>query len=600
MAYYSEDLIEEVISVCDIVDVISEYVPLKKSGRNFMGLCPFHREKSPSFCVSQDKQIFKCFGCSVGGNVISFIMKIENLEFWESVELLAERAHIDLRRYEVKTFNRSNENNAIIDMPSKETMFNISKDIALFYNKTLNEILKKEKSEVKEYLQKRNLDIATITKFGIGYDIGGNSLFDYLRKMEYNEKEILSVGVILKNENGKFYDRFSSRLIFPIFDSRDRVIAFGGRVLDKSLPKYVNSPETDIYSKGRNLYCLNFAKREKQECILIVEGYMDAISLQRFGISNAVASLGTALTDNQARLLKKYTDTVIIGYDQDSAGQDATLRGLDILSTKGLNVKVLRLDHKDVKDPDEYINKYGVERFKNCLKNSISLVEFKIEKLESSLNINDMDQKVKLLTDIASILANIENNIERQMYIDKIATKYNIGSGPILKEVEKRLKKSIIETVSFDSQIVNKKMQMIADIKKRYDEYIIALLLSKNKSIQNIIFEKVKDEDIADEVVKKLYQEIKNISINYDISKVDILSKIKDEALIKELTDIMYIDISDNKEKLLNEVLLKKQKENLIFRREEIIKKLDTNISKDESEILNVELNQIIVELSKM
>ena len=299
-------------------------------------------------------------------------------------------------------------------------------------------------------------------------------------------------------------------------------------------------------------------------------------------------------------LLLIITDTVIIGYDQDSAGQDATLRGLDILSTKGLNVKVLRLDHKDVKDPDEYINKYGVERFKNCLKNSISLVEFKIEKLESSLNINDMDQKVKLLTDIASILANIENNIERQMYIDKIATKYNIGSGPILKEVEKRLKKSIIETVSFDSQIVNKKMQMIADIKKRYDEYIIALLLSKNKSIQNIIFEKVKDEDIADEVVKKLYQEIKNISINYDISKVDILSKIKDEALIKELTDIMYIDISDNKEKLLNEVLLKKQKENLIFRREEIIKKLDTNISKDESEILNVELNQIIVELSKM
>lgn len=217
---------------------------------------------------------------------------------------------------------------------------------------------------------------------------------------------------------------------------------------------------------------------------------MDAVSLQKWGITSAVASLGTALTDNQARLLKKYTDTVIIGYDQDSAGQDATMRGLDILSSKGLNVKVLRLDKKDTKDPDEYINKYGVERFKNCLKNSISLVEFKIDKLERAIDINDMDQKVKFLTQIASILAGIENDIERQMYIDLIAKKYNIGSGPILSEVEKRLKKSITESVIFDSQIINKKMQMVSDIKKRYDEYIIALLLSKNKNIQQSILKK--------------------------------------------------------------------------------------------------------------
>ncbi len=598
MAYYSEDLIEEVISVCDIVEVISEYVPLKKSGRNFMGLCPFHREKSPSFCVSSDKQIFKCFGCSVGGNVISFIMKIENLDFWESVELLAERAHIDLSRYEIKN-NNIRKTETSVDTVDKDKMFKISKDIAIYFNTKLTQILKSGESEVKEYLKKRNLDASTITKFGIGFDDGGDHLISHLRKLGYTEKEILSVGVILKNDSGRYYDRFSGRLIFPIFDVRDRVLAFGGRVLDKSLPKYVNSPETDIYSKGRNLYSLNFAKRETQKFILIVEGYMDAVSLQKWGITSAVASLGTALTDNQARLLKKYTDTVIIGYDQDSAGQDATMRGLDILISKGLNVKVLRLDKKDTKDPDEYINKYGVERFKNCLKNSISLVEFKIDKLERAIDINDMDQKVKFLTQIASILAGIENDIERQMYIDLIARKYNIGSGPILSEVEKRLKKSITESVIFDSQIINKKMQMVSDIKKRYDEYIIALLLSKNKNIQQSIFEKVEENSIEDETVRKLFQKIKELSISYDISKVDILSKINDEKLIKELTDIMYIDIPDNKEKLLNEILSKKQRDGLILRREEIIKKMGENISKDEYEMLNIELNQIVLELSK-
>lgn len=598
MAYYSEDLIEEVISVCDIVDVISEYVSLKKRGRNFIGLCPFHREKSPSFCVSADKQIFKCFGCGVGGNVIAFIMKIENLEFWESVEFLAERAHIDLSKFIVKDFTKKEKINA--DVVSKDVMFKILKDIAVYYNKCLSDTIKKESTLLKQYLIKRNLDIQTITKFGIGYDSKENNLVDYLKKMGYNEKEILSTGVVMKNDNGNYYDRFTSRLIFPIFDVRDRVIAFGGRVLDKSLPKYVNSPETEIYSKGKNLYALNFAKREKCESILIVEGYMDAVSLQRFGITNAVASLGTALTDNQARLLKKYTDTVIVGYDQDAAGQDATVRGLDILSSKGLNVKVLRLDKQDVKDPDEYINKYGVEKFRNCLKNSISLVEFKIQKLEKNVDLNNTDQKIKLLTEIATILASIENNIERQMYIDIIAKRYNFGTGPILKEIDKRLKKSVVDDSLFDSQIINKKIQMVADINKKYDQYIIALLLCKNKQVQNIIFDKVSPESISDEVVKKLYITIKDLSQNYDLTKIDILSKITDEELIKEITDIMYIDISDNKERLLNEILQKKKRDELVARRCEIIKKLGTEISKDESEILNIELNQIILELSKM
>lgn len=314
MAYYSEDLIEEVISQNDIVEVISEYAQLKKRGRNFMGLCPFHREKSPSFCVSMDKQIFKCFGCSVGGNVISFIMKIENLEFWDSVELLAERAHINLEKYEVN--NGYNKEYSKEKKDLKEVLFNINKEVAKYYHNNLIMMLEsKNDNEVKAYVKKRNFDIKTIKRFGIGYANGTIPLYDYLIEKGYKKQEILATGILLENSKGKIYDRFYSRLIFPIMDIRDRVIAFGGRVLDNSLPKYVNSPENDIYIKGKNLYGMNVAKKEKLDNIIIVEGYMDCIALQRSGFTNAVASLGTALTDNQARLIKKYTDNVIIGYE---------------------------------------------------------------------------------------------------------------------------------------------------------------------------------------------------------------------------------------------------------------------------------------------
>lgn len=597
MAYYSEDLIEEVISQNDIVDVISEYVTLKKSGRNFIGLCPFHREKTPSFCVSMDKQIFKCFGCSQGGNVISFIMKIENLDFWESVELLAERSHIDLSRYEQnsKSFASKKETKDL-----RETMFSINREVGIYYHNNLAELLKEENNIVKEYVKKRQFDIKTINKFGIGFANGKIPLFDYLLEKGYTKEDILKSGILVQNDKGKIYDRFYSRLMFPIFDIRDRIIAFGGRVLDKSLPKYVNSQENEIYHKGKTLYLMNFAKRQKQEKIIIVEGYMDAIALQKSGFDNAVASLGTALTDDQARLLKKYTDNVIICYDQDSAGQNATLRGLDILHKRGLNVKVLKLDKADVKDPDEYINKYGRERFKNCIDNSISLVEFKVSMLEKELDTNNMDAKIIFLTKTAEILAGIDNDIERDLYINKIAKKYDIGTGPILKEVEKKLSKKE-EVVSIDMQALTRKMHLTNSLRKKQEQYIISLLLSHDKKIQEKIFNEISVKDIEDEKVRALYEFIINLSKDYDINKIDILSKLKNEDLIKELTEIIYIDTqNENNEKLLNDVLTSKHKEKLYLRRDEILKRLDENISKDEQEILQFELNQIIIEISKL
>ena len=597
MAYYSEDLIEEVISQNDIVEVISEYVTLKKSGRNFVGVCPFHREKTPSFCVSMDKQIFKCFGCSQGGNVISFIMKIENLDFWESVEMLAERAHIDLARY---------EQNSKFSFDKKETkeireiMFNINREVGIYYHNNLVELLKEDNNLVKEYVKKRQFDMKTLTKFGIGFANGKIPLFNYLQEKGFSKDEILKSGILVQNDKGKIYDRFYSRLIFPIFDIRDRIVAFGGRVLDTSLPKYVNSQENEIYHKGKTLYLMNFAKRNKQEKIIIVEGYMDAIALQKSGFDNVVASLGTALTDDQARLLKKYTDNVIICYDQDSAGQNATLRGLDILNRRGINVKVLKLDKDDVKDPDEYINKYGKERFKKCIENSISLVEFKVSTLEKELNINNIDSKIIFLTKTAEILAAIENDIEREIYIKKIAEKYNIGTGPILKEVEKRIYKKQ-ETVALDMQALTRKIHLTTSLRKKQEQYIVALLLSHDRNIQNTIFEKISSQDIEDENVRKIYEFIIDLKKDYDINKIDILSKLKDEELIKELTEIIYIDTQNaDNEKLLNDVLISKHKEKLYLRRDEILKRLNKNISKDEQDVLQFELNQIIIEISKL
>lgn len=600
MAYYSEDLIEEVISQNDIVEVISEYVQLKKSGRNYMGLCPFHREKTPSFCVSMDKQIYKCFGCSEGGNVISFIMKLENLDFWDSVELLAQRAHIDLSRFEVRSFSNNTKSQKKEDL--KETLFKLNKEVGIYYHNNLMEILNSTGyNEVKEYVKKRKFDLNTIKRFGIGYANGKVPLYNYLLEKGFSKSEMIASGIIMENSKGKIYDRFFSRLMFPIFDIRDRIIAFGGRVLDNSLPKYVNSPENEIYFKGKNLYAMNLAKKEKLDNMIIVEGYMDAIALQKSGFKNAVASLGTALTENQARLIKKYTDNVIIGYDQDGAGQDATMRGLDILAARKLNVKVLILDKSDVKDPDEYINKYGPERLKNCLDNSISLVEFKVKKLEKSLDINNIDSKIKFLTGVADIMAKIENDIERDLYIDKIARKYDIGTGPIIKEVEKRLKKASNDEIVIDMQSINRKMQLVTNIRKRQEQYIIALILCKDKKIQEEIFDKIKPEDIHDENVRNIYNFLIDLKNNFDINKIDILSKVRDEEMVKELTEIMYIDLSmSDRNKLFHDVIKNKNKEKLFLRRDEILKRISENITSDEKEILNFELNQIVVELSKL
>ena len=598
MAFYSDDLIDEIIASTDIVEIINEYVPLKRRGANFIGLCPFHKEKTPSFTVSPDKGIFKCFGCGEGGSVIQFVSKIDNLDFRETLEVLAEKANIDLKRFEINN-NTRNEN---VDL--KDVIEKINKASARYFYDALVEQVKLEKSHLKDYLKKRMLDSKTITRFGLGFGTKREeTLFSHLTKLGYKKEEILSSGVVTKNTKGEIYEIFSSRLIFPIMDTRDRVIGFGGRVLDKSLPKYVNSPENALYHKGNTLYGLNIARKEKLNEIIIVEGYMDCVALHKSGIVNAVASLGTALTERQAKLLKKYTPTVVISYDQDGAGQNATLRAIDILTKEGLNVKVLRLDHEDVKDPDEYINKYGKVNFENCIKKSISGVEYKINRLEGLLDNNDFDKKVEVLTNISKILAEIENDIERDMYLDIISSKYNVSRDAIKAEINKRINKSNISKKEESLKLKNDVKPKALSLRRKQEEYIIALLLSKDKSSVKKCIERFSKEDFEYEDIRRIFEYLKEVNISEDITKMNILARIStDNSMnldINLITEILTIDIASlNKEKLLSDL-------NIVFknyyykkRRSEIVERMKENISEDERKMLEVELGQIVIKIA--
>ncbi|WP_294379168.1 DNA primase, partial [uncultured Clostridium sp.] len=353
-----EEVIERIKQDNDIVDIISESVRLKKSGRNYIGLCPFHNDKSPSMSVSQEKQIYKCFSCGEAGNVITFVMKYKKLTFQEAAKYLADKAGIPLE------VGNSKESQIT---KKKDLLYKINTEAARYYFSNLQ-----RNSFSKDYFLKRGIKEDVIKRFGLGYAPDGwHNLIMYLRKKGFNDNIMLEAGLISKSEkSGNTYDRFRNRVMFPVFDVRGKVIGFGGRVLDDSKPKYLNSPETPVFHKGTNLYGLNFATKNKleQDYIIIVEGYMDLISLHQHGITNTVASLGTALTVNQARLLKRYVNKVIISYDADVAGQTATLRGLEILRNAGFDVKVLKVPQG--KDPDEFVRNNGKEAFLRLVDNA--------------------------------------------------------------------------------------------------------------------------------------------------------------------------------------------------------------------------------------
>ncbi|MBD7914018.1 DNA primase [Clostridium sp. Sa3CUN1] len=424
----SEEILEKIKEENDIVDIISESVRLKKAGRSFSGLCPFHNEKSPSFSVSQEKQIYKCFGCGESGNVITFVMKNKNMTFIDAVKYLADRANIILE--EDKRVNPT--------VKKKELLYKVNVEAGRFFYSNL-----KNNKIAKDYFINRGIRQETINRFGLGYAKDSwNSLLFHLRKLGFNENLLLEAGLVLTSEKtGNKYDRFRNRVMFPVFDYRGKVIGFGGRVLDDSKPKYLNSPETLVFQKGTNLYGLNFAIKSnmKERYFIIVEGYMDLITLHQYGITNVVASLGTALTVNQARLLKRYADKVIISYDADVAGQTATMRGLEILKDAGFDVRVLSIPQG--KDPDEYVRVNGKDAFIKLINQAEGLVEYRIKKAGEGLNFRDNNDLIKYGKKVTEILAKV-NPIEKDIYIKKISEDTGIREQALYDLLSKEMTKN--------------------------------------------------------------------------------------------------------------------------------------------------------------
>lgn len=587
MARYDNGLIEEIKSNTNIVDIISEYVALKRHGRNYFGLCPFHNEKSPSFSVSETKQIFHCFGCGVGGDAIGFLKKIENIEFTEALERLADRAGINLPKMEVSEEMQRK-------LALKEKVFAINKVAAEYFH---NNLYGQNAKQAQEYVKKRKMDNATLKKFQIGYSGNFDDLYKELKKQGFADEEIYESKLVLKSKTGMPNDAFKKRLMFPIRDVKERVIAFGGRALDDSKPKYINSPDTICYNKGRNLYALNIAKKTERDFFIMVEGYMDAISLHQRGIDNAIASLGTALTEHQGRLIKNYKSKIIIGYDSDAAGQGATMRGLEILQNLGYDIRILQLE--GAKDPDEFIIKYGSGRFELYLKNAISLVEFKVKNLKQDLDLEQANDKIKFLNEVSKILLKTKSNFEKEVYIEKISNTYGISKEAIYGEINKleyatsKSEKVLERPVAIKRVNTNpKKEDTSANVAK--ENLMILLLINCKQEVYEMIKAHIKPEDFKNEqnrkIVKILYEELEK----GDISNVIGLFQEADE-LLSHVTYILSkeLDVTDVN-KAVNDLLAKFLKEKLQEEKAEILKKLvSSDLSEEESKQMGDRLKEI-------
>ena len=595
MPRYSDETIEEVRQANDIVDVISQYVHLKRSGRNFFGLCPFHNEKSPSFSVSPDKQIFHCFGCGVGGNVFTFLTKIEGINFVEAVQTLAERANIQLPTFENNVDKAKEE--------LKERVYKVNEFTAQYYHENL---YKPTAKIAQDYVKKRQLSNETLKSFRIGFSGKFNELYQALKKEGFEDPEILESGLVNKNENGTYIDRYRNRLMFPICDGRGRVIAFGGRVLDDSKPKYINSPENIVFSKGRNLFGLNVAKKSEEikKKLLIVEGYMDVISLHQRGIKNVVAPLGTALTQQQGWLLRRTSEQIILSFDSDEAGLNAKIRAIDILQNMGCDIRVLMLE--GAKDPDEFIVKYGNARFKNAVDKALSIVEFKVRLLKRNLDLNNTSDKIKFLNEIAKLISKIDNNIEKEVYIEKIAKEYEISKEAIYAEVnklsyDKNQSEKILEKSKPVVRHIKENKEQVPEIIKRRENTVLAILLNGDLNIFPIIKQNIKLEDFKDginrEIVKKLYEEFEKGNSNIN-GIIDTLGEEEQNHITEILADDYELD---DIEKAIDDVIRAYDKDRLNERKFKILELLESSeVQQEEKSKLGKELSDIIVRLAKM
>lgn len=541
--YYSNDIIDEVRSRNDIVDVVSSYVKIQKKGANYMGLCPFHAEKSPSFSVSPGKQLFHCFGCGVGGDVITFIRQYENYSFNEALALLAKRANMELPQINNNGRAKSDEKNIILE---------INKTAARYFYENL---FSKEGEVGLKYFKDRGLDSKDITHFGLGFaKKTPNDLYHFLKESGYSDDILKKSGLINIDEKG-VRDRFWNRVMFPIIDANSRVIGFGGRVLGDGLPKYVNSPETLAFDKSRNLYGLNFAKRTRRDFFLICEGYMDVIALHNAGFENSVASLGTALTALHVKLIGRYTKKVILTYDSDKAGINAAKRAIPLLKEENINVKVLSM--APYKDPDEFIKNLGSEEFQKRIDNADNAFLWEIEVLKKDYNLNEPDERTSFYKEVARMLSLFGEKLERENYTHAVAKRLMIEYNALFDMVN-----SFGNATGFIKKDVSK------ENKKKDDGYTKAqgLLLTwmvEETELFDRISEYISPENFIEgfyrDVATKIFEKLKtgdmtfsNICDDYteDMEKQKLLSKILNTTLGTNLSD-------DEKKKAITESILK-------------------------------------------
>ena len=489
--FYPDEIIEEVRNQNDIVDVISEYVKLQKKGANYFGLCPFHNEKSPSFSVSPGKQMYYCFGCGEGGNVISFVMKYENYSFIEAVQMLASRAGIELPQV-----TRSKEEKENADKRSQ--ILTINTLAAKFYYY----MLKSEKGALAyHYLCGRELSDNTITGFGLGYsDKYSDSLYKYMKSKGYKDDILKETGLFTFEEKG-VHDKFWNRVMFPIMDVNNKVIAFGGRVMGDGKPKYLNSPETKVFDKSRNLYGLNIARTSRKDYLLICEGYMDVISLHQAGFNNAVAALGTSFTSGHASLIKRYAKEVVLTFDSDGAGIKAALRAIPILREAGLSIKVLSM--KPYKDPDEFIKALGPEAYEERIEKATNYFIFQVGTLMNEYNLYDPSEKTEFHNKVADMLLEFEDEIERNNYLESVCRTFNIPLDGLRQLVKKK-------GLNYIGKKQREEKETIKSVNKEKEEAVVLaqqILLTwliEEKNIFECVAKYVSPSDFSDDFYKRV------------------------------------------------------------------------------------------------
>ncbi len=483
-----------------IDSVMSSYVSLIRRGRNCVCLCPFHSEKSPSCTVYLDNNSFYCFGCGTGGDVITFIMKIENLDYVEAIKFLADRAGMSM-----PDEAKNNEASRI-----KARVLEINRTAARFFHNTLAKSPDGEKG--RRYFAERQLSPATITKYGLGYAPDDwHKLSNYLQSKGFTEEELVTANLCGRGRNGGIYDSFRDRVMFPIIDLRGNVIAFGGRIIDGSGPKYLNSSDTPVFKKSRNLFSLNFAKKSEEKRLILAEGYMDVIAINQAGFENVVATLGTALTQEQARLMSQYAEEIIIAYDSDGAGQNATHKAINLLSEIGVRTKIIHME--GAKDPDEYIKKFGAARFRQLLDKSGGAIEFELEKCKSGLNIDTDDGKIEYLKRCVNVLADISSPIEREVYIGRLAEANRVSKDMLLHQVEGSIKRRINKAKSqewTEIRTFQKQYKSNPESYRHPKEYkaevgIIAYLAG-NPDEAEYVSSKVAPEQFVTDFNRKVYQ----------------------------------------------------------------------------------------------